>query len=70
MVVLYRSVTASGGYDYTSLPVLITAFAAAFLGSVLAPLLSGPVNTLLDVDEVRVPGVGNIEVPRLLWSSL
>ena len=49
---------------------LLTAFAAAFLGSVLAPLLSGPVNTLLDVDEVRVPGVGNIEVPRLLWSSL
>ena len=63
------------GYDYTSVPVLMTAFAAAFLGSIVSSLLSGDVasrvSTLLKVDELHVPVVGTdgvkVEVPRFLW---
>jgi len=62
-----------GGYDFTSLPVLMTAFAAAFLGTVIAPFLSGGVSSLLQVDEVQLPGLGKenlrMEVPRLIWES-
>jgi len=68
--------TTGNGYDFTSIPVLVTAFAAAFLGSLVAPLLGGGVNNMLRVDEVQLPGIGNIgtnnlrmEVPRFLWDS-
>ena len=61
------SVTAmTGTYDFTSLPVLLTVFAATILGSMIAPLLTFPVTSLRDIDEVQLPGLGTFEVPRLL----
>ena len=56
----------TGTYDFTSLPVLLTVFAATILGSMIAPLLTFPVTSLRDIDEVQLPGLGTFEVPRLL----
>ena len=70
MILIYlflSSVTAmTGTYDFTSLPVLLTVFAATILGSMIAPLLAFPVTSLRDIDEVQLPGLGTFEVPRLL----
>ena len=67
MPMFFSSVTAmTGTYDFTSLPVLLTVFAATILGSMIAPLLAFPVTSLRDIDEVQLPGLGTFEVPRLL----
>ena len=58
--------TTTGTYSFTSLPVLLTVFAATILGSMIAPLLSSPVTSIRDIDEVQLPVLGTFEVPRLL----
>ena len=50
---------AGGTYTFTSLPVLLTVFAATILGSSL-------VTSIRDIDEVQLPVLGTFEVPRLL----
>merc|ERR1712037_587904 len=49
--------TQGGLYDFQSVPVIFTAFAAAFLGSLIAPLLSDGVTRMLNVDEVQLAGL-------------
>ena len=68
--------TQGGLYDFQSVPVIFTAFAAAFLGSLIAPILSGGVNRMLSVDEIQLPGLlpGNnnrirMDVPRF-WNEV
>merc|ERR1712014_258015 len=48
--------------NLSSLPMILTAFAAAFLGSLVAPLLTSGVMQMMGTDEFRVPG---IELPRI-----
>lgn len=61
-------------YDFKSVPVIITAFAAAFLGSLIAPLLSDGVTRMLNVDEVQLPNLPGtqrirVDVPRF-WNEV
>jgi len=53
--------------NLSSLPMILTAFAAAFLGSLVAPLLTSGVMQMMGTDEFRVPG---IELPRIHGSPL
>ena len=51
---------------------MFTAFAAAFLGSLIAPLLTDSVTRMLRVDEVQLPNLPGserirVEVPRF-WN--
>ena len=51
------------GTDLTSLPMILTAFAAAFLGSLVAPILTSGLVRMLNTDEFKVP---DIELPRII----
>ena len=50
----------------TSIPMIATAFFAAFLGSLVAPLLTSGVMQMIGTDEFRVP---DIELPRIVESG-
>ena len=72
MTDLFRS--PGGLYDFQSVPVLLTAFAAAFLGSLIAPILTGGVSRILSVDEVQLPALPGserirVDVPRF-WNDV
>ena len=45
-----------------SLPMILTAFAAAFLGSLVAPLLTSGILQMVGTDEFRVP---DLQLPRV-----
>ena len=44
-----------------SMPMILTAFAAAFLGSLVAPLLASGVMQIIGTDEFRGPNIVLIE---------
>ena len=71
---LFSLLFRSQGLDFQSLPVIFTAFAAAFLGSLVAPLLSDGLTRILSVDEVQIPALPGttrirMDVPRF-WNEI
>ena len=57
-----------GVSSLTSLPMILTAFAAAFLGSLVAPFLTSGVLRMMGTDEFKVP---SIELPRIMdWGAV